>query len=124
MPVPPLPSAQAGKGPNVAWQLSVASDLLLHGACTRWLQGGRAQNPILREDELLQKLKPRRNKPKADAEGNLDPFAPEYSQDTWHAANGAGQAALASTKGAAYLLKGWKNNPNERKPVASNRRRK
>ena len=28
------------------------------------------------------------------------------------------------SKGAAALLAGWKNNPNERKHVATNRRRK
>ncbi len=29
-----------------------------------------------------------------------------------------------NNKGAAALLAGWKNNPNERKHIATNRRRK
>ena len=50
----------------------------------------------------------------------LDPFAPEYGEDTWHQAAGMHHGA----KGAAALLAGWKHNPNERKHVATNRRRK
>ena len=50
-----------------------------------------------------------------------DPFAPEYSNDSWHTKHPTtGQQA----KGAAVALAGWKHNPNERKFVRTNRRRK
>jgi RNA-binding protein NOB1 len=69
------------------------------------LQGGRnnKKNPILREDEFMQRMKPRRQKPGAAAAGaDLDPFAPEYGVDTWHEAGAKAaantQAALASEK--------------------------
>lgn len=80
-------------------------------------RGGRnANNPILREDELMQKLKRRSNKKKKDA---ADPFAPEFSTDTWHQAH----KQLGANKGAAAILAGWKHNPNERKLTRTNRRK-
>lgn len=46
------------------------------------MQGGRAakDEPILREDILLQRMPHMRPKPAEEA----DPFAPEYGQDSWH----------------------------------------
>ncbi|KAF5837616.1 Nin one binding Zn-ribbon like-domain-containing protein [Dunaliella salina] len=79
-------------------------------------KGGRAGNPILREDQMLKKVK-RRNK---QAEAAIDPFAPEFGNDTWHV-GGKTQAGMDPSKGAAFLLAGWKHNPNERR---SNRNRK
>lgn len=46
--------------------------------CVCALQGGRAQNPILREDELLTKIKPGARKKAQQAQADLDPFAPEH----------------------------------------------
>lgn len=45
-------------------------------------QGGRYNDLILREDQLLAKAHRLRAKKKDKAE--LDPFAPEYGEDTWH----------------------------------------
>ncbi|GFH08649.1 uncharacterized protein HaLaN_03641 [Haematococcus lacustris] len=87
-------------------------------------KGGRAKNPILCEDELLARIKQRNQRPGRAVDAALNSFTPEFGSDTWHKAHAASQAALVTDKGAAYLLKGWKNNPNERKNVASNRRRK
>lgn len=81
-------------------------------------KGGRYNDLILREDQLLAKAHRLRAKKKDKEE--LDPFAPEYGEDTWHQAAGMHYGA----KGAAALLAGWKNNPNERKHIATNRRRK
>ncbi|KAJ9520993.1 hypothetical protein QJQ45_022704 [Haematococcus lacustris] len=86
-------------------------------------KGGRAKNPILCEDELLARIKQRKQRPGRAVDAALNSFTPEFGSDTWHKAHAASQAALVTDKGAAYLLKGWKNNPNERKNVASNRRR-
>lgn len=45
------------------------------------MQGGRHRDLILREDQLLAKAhRLRQKKEKAE----LDPFAPEYGDDTWH----------------------------------------
>lgn len=41
-------------------------------------QGGKAQQPVLREDQLLGKLRRQRK-----AAEEPDPFAPEYNPDTW-----------------------------------------
>ena len=85
-------------------------------------KGGRNRDPILREDQLLTKkhlLRAQKAAEKAAAD-QFDPFAPEYTADTWHQA-----AALPDgMQGAAALLAGWKKNPNERKHRATNRRRK
>ena len=58
----------------------------------------------------------------------VDPFAPEHGRDFWFAQGGGdgrkGAAAGRHAKGAAALLAGWKHNPNERKHVRTNRRRK
>lgn len=96
-------------------------------------QGGRNSNdPVLREDVFLLKVKAlgrraTKKKPTADADadaaaaaGDVDPFAPEFSADTWHVQS---QAELAQHRGlAAVLQPAWKNNPNERKLTRSNRR--
>lgn len=51
---------------------------------------------------------------------SVDPFAPEFSADTWHVPS---QQELAANKGlAAVLQPAWKHNPNERKLTRSNRR--
>jgi hypothetical protein len=94
------------------------------------MQGGRtADDLVLREDVFLQKVKALGKqavkKKAADAEeaavaAGVDPFAPEYSQDTWHVAS---QQELAQHRGlAAVLQPAWKQNPNERKLTRSNRR--
>ncbi len=49
------------------------------------LQGGRYNDLILREDQLLAKAHRLRARKKDKAE--LDPFAPEYGEDTWHQVN-------------------------------------
>jgi hypothetical protein len=84
---------------------------------------------VLREDVFLLKVKAlgrRATKKKAAAadgaaeDGSVDPFAPEYSADTWHVQS---QTELAQHRGlAAVLQPAWKNNPNERKLTRSNRR--
>ena len=83
------------------------------------LQGGRAgrKEPILREDILLQRMPHMR--PRAVEE--VDPFAPEYGQDSWHQKHATSEK---HEKGAAAVLASWKHNPNERKHVRTNRRRK
>lgn len=83
-------------------------------------KGGRNRDPILREDQLLTKKHLLRSK-KASKAAELDPFAPEYTDETWHqvAAVAGGPASMAT-----LLNSGWKKNPNERKHVATNRRRK
>jgi hypothetical protein len=52
----------------------------------------------LREDEFMQRMKPRRQKKAAGAD--LDPFAPEYGVDTWHEAGAIGAKAAANTQAA------------------------
>lgn len=47
-------------------------------------QGGKAKQPILREDVLLQKMP--KSKPKHSTAPDV--FAPEYGQDTWFAKQG------------------------------------
>ncbi|KFM23199.1 RNA-binding protein NOB1 [Auxenochlorella protothecoides] len=84
-------------------------------------RGGRAKDVILAEDVLMQRTGKARRRAARKAEGEVDPFAAEYTTDTWHQAAGLGAMA---DKGAAALLAGWKHNPNERKHVATNRRRK
>lgn len=91
------------------------------------MQGGRnSKDPVLREDVFLLKVKAlgkragaKKVKKAADADA-VDPFAPEFNQDTWHVQS---QAELAQHRGlAAVLQPAWKNNPNERKLTRSNRR--
>ena len=53
-------------------------------------QGGRHRDLILREDQLLAKAhRLRKKKEKAE----LDPFAPEYGEDTWHQVSSAATTA-------------------------------
>jgi len=111
-------------GPNGAEQYGVRKKHILRG--TKYSipkpRGGRSRDVILREDQLLTKKHLMRAQKAADraAQDQLDPFAPEYTADTWHQA-----AALpGGQQGAAALLAGWKKNPNERKHRATNRRRK
>ena len=54
-------------------------------------QGGRYNDLILREDQLLAKAHRLRARKKDKAE--LDPFAPEYGEDTWHQVGGWGGAS-------------------------------
>ncbi|EFN52880.1 hypothetical protein CHLNCDRAFT_138388 [Chlorella variabilis] len=107
-------------GPDGSEQYGVRRKHILRG--TRFSlpkpKGGRHHDLILREDQLLAKAHRLRAKKKEKEE--LDPFAPEYGEDTWHKAAGMHHGS----KGAAALLAGWKNNPNERKHIATNRRRK
>jgi RNA-binding protein NOB1 len=111
-------------GPDGAEQYGVKKKHILRG--TKFSipkpRGGRNRDVILREDQLLTKKHLMRAQKAADraAQDQLDPFAPEYTADTWHQA-----AALpGGQQGAAALLAGWKKNPNERKHRATNRRRK
>ncbi|GAB4823751.1 hypothetical protein N2152v2_010797 [Parachlorella kessleri] len=147
-------------GPDGAEQYGVRKKHILRG--TKFSlpkpKGGRYNDVILREDQLLAKM--HRLRKKKGAQEELDPFAPEYTDETWHqvlllafgvtgaravwaalvlrmqqGGCSAVRAALmheeaaalpggAGAKGAAALLAGWKHNPNERKHVATNRRRK
>ncbi|KAL4854488.1 RNA-binding protein NOB1 [Chlorella vulgaris] len=115
-----LDKVQLVVGPDGSEQYGVRRKHILRG--TRFPlpkpKGGRYNDLILREDQLLAKAHRLRAKKKDKEE--LDPFAPEYGEDTWHQAAGMHYGA----KGAAALLAGWKNNPNERKHIATNRRRK
>lgn len=84
-------------------------------------KGGRNPDPILREDQLLTKKHLLRAKKAAAKAAELDPFAPEYTDETWHQ---VAAVAAAPPSMATLLNSGWKKNPNERKHVATNRRRK
>ena len=78
--------------------------------------GRNANNPILREDSL--KL-PKR-KPKAD----LDAFAPEYNEETWHNVHkNDDKSDLAKTMYLEQVRQSAKKNPNVRKLTRTNRRR-
>ena len=66
---------------------------------------------------LLQRVPQLRQKKKEEA----DPFAPEFSNETWYQKS---SALPAHVKAAAASLDVWKRNPNERKHVRTNRRRK
>ncbi|KAG1662767.1 hypothetical protein FOA52_006793 [Chlamydomonas sp. UWO 241] len=89
-------------------------------------KSGRAgsANPILSEDVMMMRMgkKLRRAARKAGQEateeGGGDTFGPEHGTEAWF----RNQAAIAGGKGTAYMLTSWKNNPNERKHQASNRR--
>ncbi|KAL4438664.1 hypothetical protein ABPG77_006268 [Micractinium sp. CCAP 211/92] len=115
-----LDKVQLVVGPDGTEQYGVRRKHILRG--TRFSlpkpKGGRHRDLILREDQLLAKAHRLRARKKEKEE--LDPFAPEYGEDTWHKAAGMHY----NNKGAAALLAGWKNNPNERKHIATNRRRK
>ncbi len=76
--------------------------------------------PVLREDVMLQRMPHMRSK----GSGEVDPFAPEHNQDYWFSKDTARGASARHAKGAAAILAGWKHNPNERKHVRTNRRRK
>lgn len=80
-------------------------------------QGGKnSRDPILREDVLLQRVPQMRAQKKEDA----DPFAPEYSAETWYQKS---SALPAHVRAAAASLDNWKRNPNERRHVRTNRRK-
>jgi RNA-binding protein NOB1 len=92
-------------------------------------KGGRAADIILAEDQLIAKAHLLRARAKAEAArtGAVDPFAPEYGEGTWHqkaALPGAGAPGGGVDARAAAVMAGWRRNPNERKHVATNRRRK
>jgi len=108
-------------GPDGAEQYGVRKKHNLRG--TRYSlpkpKGGKKCNdPILREDVLLSKAFRRRPKKTAVAD------------DAWNTEFGATPATMHEhltpglQKGIAPLTNSWKNNPNERKHKASNRRRK
>lgn len=65
------------------------------------LQGGRHRDLILREDQLLAKAHRLRARKKEKEE--LDPFAPEYGEDTWHK---VGPAACLPVRPSVRLA-GW-----------------
>lgn len=109
-------------GPDGAEQYGVRTKHNLRG--TRFSlpkpKGGRSEDVILTEDVFMKRAAAaRRNQGRKKDE--VDPFSAEFNQDTWH--QGASLRAV-SYQGAAALLAGWKNNPNERKHRATNRRRK
>eukprot|EP00890_Picochlorum_soloecismus_P003789 jgi/Picsp_1/4410/NSC_01916-R1_nin one binding protein len=118
-----LDRVQVTISPEGAEQYGVRKKHILRG--TRYSlprpRGGKNPDPILREDQLLTKKHLLRAKKAAAKAAELDPFAPEYTDETWHqvAAVSAGPASMAT-----LLNSGWKKNPNERKHVATNRRRK
>ena len=84
------------------------------------LQGGKnSKDPILREDVLLQRIPQLRYQAKKEG---TDPFAPEFGIETWHQRH---DDLPPHVKAAAASLSMWKvKNPNERKHVRTNRRRK
>ena len=111
-------------GPDGSEQFGIKKKHILRG--TKFPlpkpKGGRARELILREDQLMSKqhlLRAQRKKEEA-IKASLDPFAPEYGDETWHQAAALPHGGI----GASALLAGWKKNPNERKHVATNRRRK
>lgn len=117
-------------GPDGAEQYGIRRKHNLRG--TRFSlpkpKGGRQDGvPVLREDVMLQRM-PHMRAQVAKAGVEVDPFAPEHGRDYWFAQDGGdgrkGSAAARHAKGAAALLAGWKHNPNERKHVRTNRRRK
>ena len=63
------------------------------------MQGGRAgrKEPILREDVLLQRMPHMRPRTVED----VDAFAPEYGQDSWHQKHATSEK---HEKGAAAVL--------------------
>jgi RNA-binding protein NOB1 len=78
--------------------------------------GRNARNPILREDSL--KL------PKHKAKPNMDAFAPEYNDETWHThTKNNTKADLAKTIYLEEVKQLSKKNPNTRKLTRTNRRR-
>ncbi len=83
------------------------------------MQGGRAgaSNPILSEDMMKLRLgkKMRRKARKAEAEASGD-FGGDLGADRWLMMQQSGD------KGAPLMMTNWKNNPNERRGVRSNRR--
>jgi hypothetical protein len=60
----------------------------------------------------------RKGAAEAAEEGGEQTFGPECGTEAWF----RNQAAIAGGKGTAYMLTSWKNNPNERRHQASNRR--
>jgi hypothetical protein len=109
------------------WRLGVqntvhspAASRLRQPARQIWcVQGGKnSRDPILREDVLLQRVPQLRHTKKAES---ADAFAPEFTDETWYQKS----ASLPPhVKAAAAALGTWKRNPNERRHVRTNRRRK
>ena len=73
----------------------------MRAAALALLQGGRAHDVILREDQLLAKA--HRLRKKKGGQEELDPFAPEYTDETWHTFQ-AGGAAEGGACGLCSLL--------------------
>ncbi|KAK9798214.1 hypothetical protein WJX73_007232 [Symbiochloris irregularis] len=82
-------------------------------------QGGKASQPILREDVLLQRM------PRVKKQADLpDAFAPEYTlKDSWLAKPGSIKGAQIDQVTAAASLGHTRRNPNERWMSRSNRRK-
>lgn len=63
-------------------------------------------------------------------EQQIDPYAAAVGADVWSPLGGAESRKPSATpaarhaKGAAAIMASWKHNPNERKHVRTNRRRK
>ena len=87
-------------------------------------KGGRARDPILREDVLLAKTRARAARGRRrGGESVPDAFAPEAGDDAaWLAPRPGDGGPGARGGGVTAFLPGWKNNPNESKPHG--RRRK
>ncbi|GFR39822.1 hypothetical protein Agub_g315 [Astrephomene gubernaculifera] len=120
-----LDKVEVTVGPDGAEFFGVRKKFILRG--TRFSlpkpRGGRGarKNPILREDVLLARTGGRmRQKSAAAASGEVDPFAPEYGSETWHAAGGGGRGG---GRGLPVLQTSWRHNPNEAKPQRKSRRK-
>ncbi|KXZ44204.1 hypothetical protein GPECTOR_71g565 [Gonium pectorale] len=114
-------------GPGGAEFFGVRKKFILRG--TRYSlpkpKGGRGarRNPILREDVLLARTGGRKGGAKAKPAGELDPFAPEFGSETWHAAAAAATGGRGGRGVPGLTFTSWKNNPNEAKPQRKSRRK-
>lgn len=91
-------------------------------------KGGRQNGvAVLREDVMLQRMPHMRSGAK---EQHIDPYAAALGPEQWSPLGRADARRASSTpaarhaKGAAAIMASWKHNPNERKHVRTNRRRK
>lgn len=91
-------------------------------------KGGRQNGvAILREDVMLQRMPHMRHGAK---DQQIDPYALPSGLQTWSLLESGDSKRASNTpgarhaKGAAAIMASWKHNPNERKHVRTNRRRK